>query len=345
MSERDQDDNDDIISKIMERSGVTDDEKMGLESTTKGQTDDNNQDDDHVDDNQSSQQQQRGEDDKKQVKTVDRVQDDGTKQKAQTQQDDKNKKRQPEPLRDDNGQPVIPPGAQRRLFEKYKRTAEVEFPALQAQVTAYKEAANFSKYDLSPQEAITGYSLVKAWKDDPAKLIKHLLTQAKTAGINVDIGQAGVDTAAITALIEDKLKPLTEAKAAREAAQQADAETVRIYETFVEKYPDALQQEEAIAKLLDSDPDMTPTEAYYAAKAFFAQNGLDWNKPLREQGATGNRPANNQNRQGNLPRSRTVIQSDDDVEDDNKAPVMAPASSSWADIIKSSMKDAGYAIK
>lgn len=334
----DKDDNnadDDIISKIMEKSGVTEEERMGMgdDSSTKDDDDSGSQ---QKDDQQQEQQKQT----KQPV-------DDGTKQKAPAKDDkqQQQQKRAPAPAVDENGQVIAPPGAQRRLFEKYKKTAEVDYPRLEGELRAYKEAANFSRYELTAQEAITGYSLVKAWKEDPVKLIKHLLTQAKTAGINVDIGQAGVDTAAISTLIDQKLKPLSEAKAARERAQEADAEAERQYIAFVEKYPDAELQEEAIAKLIESDPEMTPTEAYFAAKAFFAQNGLDWNTPLRQQGATGaKRPVKNQdNRQGGLPRSRAHIQTNDDEDDEQrKEPVMAPASSSWSDIIKASMKDAGY---
>lgn len=329
MSDKSDDLDNDIVSRIMDQSGVGDDERAGMEDDSSGTKSVEKQS--NVSDDEGEESVATSKPD---------VDNTGEKQRVQPAKNQQTQKK-PEPLVDENRNVIAQGGAERRLFEKYRKTAEIEVPALQREVQAYKEAANFSKYELNAQEAITGYSLVKAWKEDPAKLIKHLLTQAKTAGINVDIGQAGVDTDAIRAMIDDRMRPLTEARQQREQQAEASAEAERQYEAFTEQFPDAIDQEEAIATLISKDADMTPREAYYAVKSFIAENGLTWNIPLKQQRATGSKtPVIKQ--QPGMPRTRQTVQVQNDDNDDRSAPVLAPAGSSWADIIKSSMKDAGY---
>jgi len=326
------DKDDDIISRIMDQSGVSADERAGMEE--------------HDSSGEKSVEKQSGVDEdeavveKTQQKPDDNV--DGYKQRSTKAPAQQQQQKKPEPLVDENKQVIAQGGAERRLFEKYKKTVEVEYPALQREIQAYKDAANFSKYELNAQEAITGYSLVKAWKEDPAKLIKHLLTQAKSAGINVDIGQAGVDTAAIQAMIDAKMQPFTESRETRQRQIEADQEVQRQYDAFTERFPDALAQEEAIAALIEKDPEMTPSEAYYAVKAFIAQNNLSWDIPLKQQRATGGKAPVNQKQQGGLPRTRQTVPQARDDDDQSPEPVIAPASASWSDIIKGSMKEAGY---
>lgn len=336
-----EDKDNDIVSRIMEQSGVGEDERAGMGesdslSGTKSVEKQSGVTDDEGDEEPRQQQQKPD------------VNNDGTKQKAQPQQKPNQQQQQhkkPEPLVDENKQVIANGGAERRLFEKYKRAAEVDLPILQREINAYKEAANFSKYELNAQEAITGYSLVKAWKEDPAKLIKHLITQAKTAGISVDLGggaQAGIDTEAVRAIIAEQMRPLSEARQQREQMAEANAQAEEQYNAFVEQFPDATIQEEAIAALITKDPDMTPREAYYAVKSFIAENGLSWNIPLKDQRATGGKQTPVHKQQPGMPRTRQTVVVQNDDADDNSEPVIAPASSSWSDIVKSSMKEAGY---
>jgi len=332
-----EDKDDDIVSRIMDQSGVTADERAGMEEhSSNGERSVEKQSGTDDDDNGNV-------DDQRQQQQKPDVNNDGTKQKAApAKNQQQQQKKPPEPLKDnESGEVIARGGAERRLFEKYRRVAEVELPAVLREVQAYKDAANFSKYELNAQEAITGYSLVKAWKEDPAKLIKHLLTQAKTAGINVDIGQAGVDTDAIRAMIDERMKPLTDVQQQRaQRAEQEEAINAE-YDRFIERFPDATPQEEAIAALISKDPEMTLGEAYYAVKAFIRENGLDWNTPLSQQRGTGGK-APVQRQQPGLPRTRQASPVVNDEDDRNSEPVIAPASSSWADIIKGSMKEAGY---
>ena len=329
MSDKSDDLDNDIVSRIMDQSGVGDDERAGMEDDSSGAKSVEKQS--NVSDDEGEESVATSKPD---------VDNTGEKQRVQPAKNQQ-KTKQPEPLVDENRNVIAQGGAERRLFEKYRKTSEIEVPALQREVQAYKEAANFSKYELNAQEAITGYSLVKAWKEDPSKLIKHLITQAKSAGINVDIGQGGVDTAAIQAMIDAKMQPFTDARESREQKAAADAEVERQYEVFTERFPDALEQEEAIAALITKDPEMTPSEAYYAVKAFIASNNLSWDIPLSQQRATGSKtPVIKQ--QPGMPRTRQTVQVQNDDNDDRSEPVLAPAGSSWADIIKSSMKDAGY---
>jgi len=328
---------DDIVSRIMDQSGVGEDERGGMEEHSSSGT-------------KSVEKQSGVSDDEEQeeeVKTPPQKadpQNDGTKQKAApAKNQQQGKQKQPEPLLDENHQVVAKGGAERRLFERYKKVAEIEYPAMQREIQAYKDAANFSKYELNAQEAITGYSLVKAWKEDPAKLIKHLLTQAKTAGISVDLGggaQAGIDTEAVRAIIAEQMRPLTDARQQREQAAEQEAAITQEYEAFVERFPDATIQEEAIAALITKDPDMSLGEAYYAVKSFMAENGLAWNIPLSKQRATGGKAP--VIKQQGLPRNRQAAPMQNEDEGEDNAPVIAPASASWSDIIKGSMKEAGY---
>lgn len=261
----------------------------------------------------------------------------------------------PKPLLDPKtGQPIAQGGVERRLFEKFKHTATVDLPKVQAQLDAYKEASNFTKYDLTPAEATQGYALVKALKADPVKVIKHLLTQAQAAGHTVDIGTGGtLDMAAIKQMVDGATAPLREAGERQRKETEATERATKEYGDFIDRFPDAALHEQAIAEMISREKDITLPEAYYKLKAFYAENKFDWNKPLRQivtemqaaktkqQGRKGGANPPPRMITGRGAESMEVGETLRNVQEDDDE-TMAPASASNSDIIRSAMKKHGY---
>jgi len=247
----------------------------------------------------------------------------------------------PQDLVDSTGAVIAKGGAERRFYETAQREkkraddATRQFEALSHQLEGFKQASAIStQLGLSPEEAIAGSRIIAAYKEDPVKTIEYLLTQAKAAGHNVEtLGGQSVDMAAIKRLIETQLAPLAEDRQKRQAAEQAEAGAQQKYDEFVAKYPDAVIHGDSIARLIERDPSLSPDAAYWRLKAIYAENGLDFSKPLSqietEQGATS-KPQSSL--PSGRPRSGAVAQGMDEL---------ASVDTPYEDIIRQGMKEAG----
>jgi hypothetical protein len=312
-----------IMEDILKQSGVTEEERLGLDGQEQEQEQDKGTPADQGEEQPVKE--ERVEQEEQPVK------------QAKEPQKDRQTLKGPKPLLDKDGRQLVEGGAQRRLFEKYRHSHEVEIPALRREIQAFKEASSYKEHGLTPAEAVSGYALVKAWKEDPARLISHLLTQAKAAGIKVDAGGGSVDLAAIKQMISEATKPLADAQAAREARGEVDRKVRDTYDRFMASHPDASAHEEEIALLLDRNPDLNLEAAYYELRLHFQKNGLDWSQPLR--GQIKRAPAN-----GSPPRSRLRTETPVNGDGEEQDPTPMPASSSYSDIIKASMRENGYKI-
>lgn len=267
--------------------------------------------------------------------------------------------RGPKPLLDANGKPIVQGGAERRLFEKFKHAAEITLPGLQKELDVYKKASSFASFELSAAEAVTSYQIMQNLKKDPGATIKYLLTKARAQGHTIDLGDgaAGIDMAAIKAMISEATKPLSDASAAREQSQKIENEARAEWDAFQDRYEDAATHEAAIAQLLQKDEKLSLDAAYFKLRTFYVENGLDWSKPLQEhidaakKGQVPGKGGKGAGQGGNGERPRTqgrggVQLNGGDLQDvdETLADASMPASASYEDIIRKTLRDNGHAV-
>jgi hypothetical protein len=166
-----------------------------------------------------------------------------------------------------------------------------------------------------------------------------MLTQAQSQGYNVDgIINGGSDMGAMKQMLDNALKPLVSEQQERLDTQAVEQQATEIYNSFINKYPDAQVHENSLSRLLQEDPRLTVDAAYFKLQSFYAQKGLDWTKPLevlqqefdaqkQKQSSVDTQP---QPPEGNVTPSNTT----------NTAQV-AEVSTSTDDIIRQAMAEAG----
>lgn len=220
------------------------------------------------------------------IKPVDpnaQQQPDPNKQQQQQQQPQKK-------LVDDQGNPI--PNNQRHHFlnmkkaEKLAHTVTQENNQLKTQLAAFQHVHQvIQNSGLTPQEQAVGITLAQGLKKDPLKTATNLLTELKSAGINIDgaIGVGGIDTDSIAKLIDNKLKPITERfQNERQQQEHNDAIAADVH-GFFEDYPEAQLHAEPLNNILKAKTDWTLDQAWAELRVVAAQNGLDMNKPLAPQ--------------------------------------------------------------
>ena len=251
--------------------------------------------------------------------------------------------RSPQDLVDGNGNVVAKGGKERRFYETARKerqradNLESEISTLRAKVDAFEGTANLSnQYSLTPEELTTGAQLISAFKDNPVDTIKYLLTEAQSAGHNIEgVGQ-GTDVAAFSKMLDDKLSPLTIEKQQTLEHQHRQEQATQVYNQFMSSYPDAAVHQNTLAQLLERDTTLSPEAAYFKLKSFYLEKGLDWNTPLdvHEQNIQAQQ-ASSENTQSSLPSGNTPA---DNVTD---ASQIASVDTDMEDIIKDSMREAG----
>jgi hypothetical protein len=200
----------------------------------------------------------------------------------------------PQDLVDAAGNVIATGGKERRFYETAQRekaradNSQREVESLQAQIEAVNNAGTLgTQYELSPEEVTTGAQIMAAYKKSPIETIQYMLTQAQAAGHNIDsIASGGMDMKAVQQMLDSALKPLVEEHTDRADTQEANDRAVEIYNGFMTQHPDAAPHENALARLLQEDPNLSPEAAYYKLQSFYAQRNLDWTKSLEQLQAT-----------------------------------------------------------
>jgi hypothetical protein len=264
-------------------------------------------------------------------------------------------------LVDEKGNIVAHAGADRRRFHNENgatvfrentqlrsqlRQRDDEVVRLRAEQTALNGMPQ--RLNLNTEEASTGLNLIAQFKRDPIAVAQYVVAEAMKLGHNVqDIikGQNGsLEMGAITRLIDDKLKPLTDQQQQQEQLDRANATALREYNTFVDNYPDAVMHEDAIANLMGQDPNLTVQSAYYELKLWAQSNELDWKQPLRSQLVAkmqteqGQQQSQQTQSQGGtstaMPRGTTPT----DISDKRQS---SSADATYEDIIRQAMRETG----
>jgi len=246
---------------------------------------------------------------------------------------------------------IIKGGAERRLFDKgvklqgQNTTLTNQLAEATAKLTALEGTNTLgTQYNLSAEELTWGAQLAAAYKSDPVATMKHLLTQTQSAGHNIeDVGGSAVDMNSIKKMVEDAVKPMTDRFNSEQEATDRQIEATKLWTDFQTANPDATVHTDSIAQLLREDPTLSLSAAYYKLQSMYHQRGLDWSKPLEqlrnEAAARENATNTNPNEQISTIPSGGNTGSNNLSDNSGAVAVDTPLD----DIIKSSMKEAGYA--
>ena len=254
--------------------------------------------------------------------------------------------RGPQDLIDKEGNVIARGGKERRFYEQLQVNKQQnaalnqQVQQLQGQLDAVNNAGTLgTQYDLSPEELTTGAQIIKSFKEDPVATVKYLLTQAQAAGHNLDdIATGGADMSAIKQMVNEAVSPLVQDRQQRVDAEEHQKKAQEVYNGFMSKYPDAQMHENSLARLLETDQNLTPEAAYFKLKNFYLEKGLDFSVPLetiaQQEQQTQQTPEVNTQQTlpsgGNIPAQNVTDTAD-----------IADVGTSYDDIIRQSMRDAG----
>jgi hypothetical protein len=257
-------------------------------------------------------------------------------------------------LVNEQGRVVATAGRERRYYERMHKStslAEQQSRYIRDLETKTRELEQSSssvhalngmpaQLGLNNQEASMGLKLIQSYKRDPIGTIKYILTEAAASGHNINdlIGrEGGIDTQAISHMIDQRLQPITQQYTQQQAEVQARQEAERQINQFYARYPDAPVHEDVIGKMLQMDASLSLEGAYAQLLRVAQANGLDFSQPLRPQlEAKQNAPQTNA-RQPSAPPSGRVPTAT--MPASNTAPVNDTVS--YKDIIKQTMLQAG----
>lgn len=288
-------------------------------------------------------------------------------QQQQPAQDQRTKTDDKGNLVDDKGNIVAAAGADRRHYERAQQQSRV-ITQLETDLKKARDASSMvgvlndvpSKLGLDARETELGLQFMSSFKRDPIATMRWGLQETMKMGYNLPQivgeqqagnlppGSGSLDLQAVKAMLSDAVKPLVEDRNAQQQQTQAERDAQVAYDTFLAKHESADVHQGVIANMLRNDETLTPEVAYWQLHSYAHQNGLDFNKPLREQMQSRQQgaPASNGNAQ---PRPAQSSQSQVPPMPNGSAPVgmqdepdIVNPDMSWDEILRDSMVKAGY---
>lgn len=266
---------------------------------------------------------------------------------AATKQEEPKQANGPQDLIDRNGNVIAKGGQERRFYESAQKlktetaTLTRKMEQMTAELGAYKEAANVgNQFGLGPDEVVKAGQLMQSFQTDPISTIKALLTQAQSAGYNIEDIGVGTDVSAIRNMINEAINPLVSKHNEEKVTQESNQHAQRIYNDFVTRFPDGEVHTDTLSQLLEEDSNLSLDAAYYKLKNFYSERGLDFSKPievLRQEAEQQEvqKPIQNGNMNETLPSGSNIPRVNESVE-------VADTDASLDDIIRQSMKETGY---
>ena len=187
------------------------------------------------------------------------------------------------------------------------------------------------------------------FKQNPAQLVQIVLAEAAARGVDLNrlLGSqiGAIQTNAISKMLDQRLKPLDDARQQNERHARAEQAAQDRYDRFLASYPDAELHQDAIANLMAEGKAQDEREGYYMVREFALRNGLDFSQPLGPQVAAkiqqqrtqgGKQPANQQQRRpmvtGPSVPQRQMTQRETRI---------ASPDRSYASIVEEAMNEAG----
>lgn len=251
---------------------------------------------------------------------------------------------------------VVKGGAERRFYEQretarqerdhYKGQLEVtarKLAEIEGQYNTLKQTTE-SLHGVDPNTLKVGAAIVADLQRDPVGSLKKLLAEVAAQGYNVEDLGVGVDTAAITRLIDERF-PKHEEQGLTD--EQIIAEATREAATFYSQYPDARTHDALLAKVLRDHPGESLHSVYFQLKNSFAEKGFDWSRSLEDNLKDASDQSNNsENKQNNQQNGQTPLPngrgSDGDFKLNNSANAHEDLDTS--DLIKQAMRESGLNI-
>lgn len=252
---------------------------------------------------------------------------------------------------------VVKGGAERRHYEARKlaeqqlsmrsnelQQANASRERIQNEYNQLKQTVQ-QLHGADPVQVATGLRLVRDLTRDPAGTLRTLLTEAIGAGYTVEgIGQ-GIDAASIRQSLEQKLQPFIDAQQQQQEQQQTQQQVEQEVQQFFAQHPDAVIHDALIAAVIQKDPSLSMSEAYYQLRSSAIDRGLDWSQPLVPQiKASEQQQQNNQQQQQQkpMPNGRAPANADQAQTADKIA--VAHESTDMGSIVKQAMRESGLNI-
>ena len=224
-------------------------------------------------------------------------------------------------LVDQQGNIIATAGAQRRWYQTMERTRR-ENETLRSQLNEARNlngkygelAQEVQRHNLTPEQARSAMYMYGEFQRDPTNVVKTLLTELAARGINTSelLGaqQGQIDMAGIQQMINNAISPLVQDRQTREEQLRIENDVARQVDQFFSEFPDARTHEDALARLVTADPNLTLERAYVKLYQWAHQNGLDFSKPLGpqfQQGATAQTQQHNQQTHSNVTQTQRPI--------------------------------------
>ena len=252
------------------------------------------------------------------------------------------------------GQVVARGGIERRIFEGAQRMQR-DNVSLQARVTAAEGAANNanevvklgSTLNLSASDQHASFNLMSQFLKDPVRMLEQLVIEVKSKGYDIPFLATGItpgmDTAAIQRMVDSRMAPITNANRQQQENVQIQENAKKTLDVFLDTNPEGQHNLTTLAEMMTAQPGLTIDNAYLRLMKWCHSNGLDYSQPLKPQlearqptNTTVQTPTSPRQQIAPLPNGRTPNQA---------APINQAASfnenSSWADIIRQSMRETG----
>jgi hypothetical protein len=258
------------------------------------------------------------------------------------------------------GQVVARGGIERRIFEGAQRVHR-DNQTLQARVTAAESNANNANeivklgttLNLSASDQQASLNLMSQFLKDPVRMLEQLVIEVKSKGYEIPFLtqgiSAGMDTAAMQRMLDQKMAPITEARRQQEQVAEHQAGAKRTLDTFLDSHPEGGHNLETLAEMMNAQPGLSIDNAYMKLIKYCASNGLDYSQPLKPQveaklRGTNQQPATQLAQTPEMPR-QPIAPLPNGRQNQGAAPINTAASfnenSSWADIIRQSMRETG----
>lgn len=254
------------------------------------------------------------------------------------------------------GQVVARGGVERRYFEtaqKLHRDNNQLTQRLQAAENNANHANEIIKLgstlQLQQSDQTAALTLMSQFLKDPVKMLEALVVEVKSKGYEIPFLATGItpgmDTQAVGRMIDQRMAPLTQQQTQQQELEQRQISAKTTLDKFLDENPEGEHNLGVLAEMMTSEPGLTIQNAHVKLIKFCAQNGYDFTQPIRTQiEARKTIPPTNMV-QNNQPRTPTAPlpngrQSNGVVPVESA--VKFDENSSWADILRHSMKESGF---
>jgi hypothetical protein len=243
---------------------------------------------------------------------------------------------------------VVKGGPERRFYEQRevaRQQLEVANRNLQSVTTRAEKAENDLRtlqettrnlHGVDPETLRVGARIVTDLQRDPVGTMQKLLAETIAQGYKIEGITNGLDTAAITRLIEERMPQ-------QQQPEQSDAEILAEAQqevtNFYMSHPDARPHDALLGRILRDNPGLDLQTAYFEIKNAFIEKGYDFSLTLEDNlKASQSSQETPQSPTAPMVNGRTPVGSDFKSSDEVK---IAHEDTDMGDIVKQAMRESG----